>query len=121
MRGGRQSGLDDFLSKPYRLAEIFDCMARHLGVRYVRAKDAPRPGAQAALRPEDLRSLPDELRDELANAVISLDRASIDRVIQRVAECNVPLGAALAHHAERFAYTAIVEAVKTCQPKMNTD
>jgi signal transduction histidine kinase/CheY-like chemotaxis protein len=29
------AGLDDFLSKPYRLEEIFDCMSRHLGVRYL--------------------------------------------------------------------------------------
>lgn len=27
------SGLDDFVAKPYRLAEIFDCMARDLAVR----------------------------------------------------------------------------------------
>ncbi len=26
------SGLDDFLAKPYRLEEIFDCMARHLDI-----------------------------------------------------------------------------------------
>ena len=28
------AGLDDFVGKPYRPGEIFDCMARHLGVRY---------------------------------------------------------------------------------------
>ena len=28
-------GFDDFLRKPYRLDEIFEHMARHLGVRYV--------------------------------------------------------------------------------------
>jgi CheY-like chemotaxis protein len=30
------AGLDDFVLKPYRLTEVFDCMARHLGVRYRR-------------------------------------------------------------------------------------
>ena len=32
------AGLDDYVSKPYRPEEIFDCMARHLGVRYRRAE-----------------------------------------------------------------------------------
>ena len=39
------AGLDDYVSKPYRPDEIFDCMARHLGVRYRRAEaDAPTVG-----------------------------------------------------------------------------
>ena len=29
-----KAGFDDFLRKPYRSQEVFDCMARHLGVRY---------------------------------------------------------------------------------------
>ena len=28
------AGLDDLVCKPYRPADVFDCMARHLGVRY---------------------------------------------------------------------------------------
>jgi CheY-like chemotaxis protein len=28
------AGLDDFVRKPYLPNEVFDCMARHLGVRY---------------------------------------------------------------------------------------
>ena len=27
-------GMDDYVRKPYRPAEIFECMARHLGIRY---------------------------------------------------------------------------------------
>jgi hypothetical protein len=28
--------MNDVVLKPYRLMEVFDCMARHLGVRYRR-------------------------------------------------------------------------------------
>ena len=35
------AGMDDFVRKPYRIAETFDCMARHLGVRYRRAEPVP--------------------------------------------------------------------------------
>ena len=30
------AGLDDFVRKPYRPAEIFDCMAHHLGIHFHR-------------------------------------------------------------------------------------
>ena len=35
------AGLDDYVRKPYRPDEIFDCMRRHLGVRYRRAHTIP--------------------------------------------------------------------------------
>jgi signal transduction histidine kinase/ActR/RegA family two-component response regulator len=38
------AGLDDFVRKPYLPNEIFDCMARHLGVRYSRSDDPPLAG-----------------------------------------------------------------------------
>jgi signal transduction histidine kinase/ligand-binding sensor domain-containing protein/CheY-like chemotaxis protein len=104
-------GFDDFVRKPYRPGEIFDCLARHLGVRYQRAKTASAiPGE---LRPEELAALPQDLRKDLAKAVISLDGALIASVIQRVSERNATLGEALTQHADRFAYTAIRKAVES--------
>jgi signal transduction histidine kinase/ligand-binding sensor domain-containing protein/CheY-like chemotaxis protein len=113
------AGLDDLVLKPYRPGEIFDCMARHLGVRYRRAEPLPESseGPLAALRPADLAALPRELRDELANALITLDRARIANVIQRVSERNAALGVVLARHADRFAYTAMLHAVENSQSK----
>ena len=39
------AGLDDFVRKPYLLREVFDCMAKHLGVvyRYAESKSASAP------------------------------------------------------------------------------
>lgn len=55
------AGLDDFPGKPYRPAEIFDCMARHLGLRYTASTDLPASEAQppAAVTPENLAALPE--------------------------------------------------------------
>ncbi len=39
------AGMDDFIGKPFRPKEVFECMARHLGVRYV-----PNQPASAATR-----------------------------------------------------------------------
>jgi CheY-like chemotaxis protein len=67
------AGLDDFVRKPFRQEEIFECMARHPGVRYRQRPAATivlaaQPGL---LRPEALAGLPLELHRELAYAVTS--------------------------------------------------
>ena len=108
------AGMDDFVRKPYRLADIFDCMARHLGVRYVYAEDGARPAAQArpALRPEALAALAEGLRQELENALPSLDAERIAEVIRRISEVDPALGGMLATLAGRFAYTSILRALQ---------
>jgi len=113
------AGLDDLVGKPYRPGEVFDCMARHLGARYRRVEALPvLPGEpQAVLRPTDFAALPEELRNELRNALISLDRERIAGVIQRVSERNAALGVVLTRHADRFAYTAILNVVESCKAK----
>ena len=111
------AGMDDFVRKPYRLSEVFDCMARHLDVRYVRAEATPRPVPQAAdLRPEALAALPQELRNALAEALVSLDRERIASAIQCVAELDGPLAIVLARQADRLAYSAMLNAVKSASP-----
>jgi CheY-like chemotaxis protein len=109
------AGFDDFLRKPYRPREIFDCMARHLGVRYVYG-EAPLEVEQdrvVAVRPEDLAAIPAALKDELEAAVISLDSARIALVVSRIAEQNTPLGRALKHLADKFAYSPILHAIRS--------
>jgi CheY-like chemotaxis protein/nitrogen-specific signal transduction histidine kinase len=107
------AGMDDLVRKPYCPGEVFDCLARHLGVRYCRGETLPTsPGEPPAAHHQDLATLPKELRTELANAVISLDRERIARVIRRVSERNTPLGVMLMRHAEGFAYTAMLDAIE---------
>jgi CheY-like chemotaxis protein len=116
------SGVDDFLGKPFRLEEIFDCMARHLGVRYVRAKDVSGSVAHAAvLRPEALAAIPEELQEELCNALIALDSERINSTIHCISEVNSALGAVLAVLADRFAYTPILKALQAGRRKVAPD
>jgi CheY-like chemotaxis protein len=110
-------GFDDFLRKPYRPHEIFDCMARHLGVRYRYAAAQPAVGADrpGTLRPEDLATLPAGLRHELKNAVISLNAERIAVVAGKISEQKAELGSVLAGLAGQFAYTAILQALESCE------
>jgi CheY-like chemotaxis protein len=111
------AGFDDFLRKPYRPREIFDCMARHLGVRY-RYRTKPKAAAgnpPFTLRPANLAVLPAAMRDELESAVVSLDPRRIALVVARVSEENAALGSVLGRLADEFAYTQIHEALQSCK------
>jgi signal transduction histidine kinase/CheY-like chemotaxis protein len=110
------AGVDDFVRKPYRLAEIFERMASHLGVQYV-FESVPPVVAQklAVLQPEDLKALPEELRTELADALLRLDITSVSATISRVRELNPALGATLANWAGRLAYSEILSAIESLE------
>jgi CheY-like chemotaxis protein len=106
-------GIDDYVRKPYRPAEIFECMARHLGVRY-QASGGPAKsiGEQAReLAPEDLCALPDELRRELRDALIMLNPARISTAIERISQENRALGLILARYADGYSYSKIFDAI----------
>jgi signal transduction histidine kinase/ligand-binding sensor domain-containing protein/CheY-like chemotaxis protein len=107
------AGLDDYVTKPYRTAEIFACLARHLGIRYARAEEAPViPGAQpATLSPHAIAALPAALRAELREAMYSLHPEQISRTIEKVAKHDAVLGALLARLAASLAYTRILTAI----------
>ena len=108
------AGLDDFVRKPYRREEIFDCMGRHLGLRYLyrQAWQTSAADPVAALRPEALAVLPQQLREELAEALVSLDAGTISEAIGRVSGQNTQLGGVLVSYAKRFAYTEILDAIE---------
>ena len=86
---------------------IFDCMARHLGVRYIYA-DAAHPVASdgaVTLRAEDVATLPQDLRDELENAIVSLDPQRIAVVVDRVSDRNALLGRVLGRLTADLTYS----------------
>lgn len=108
------AGLDDLVRKPYRPQEIYDCLARHLGVSYVHASTpatAVEHAHNTALQPKALASLPEALRAELGAALVSLDSALIMELTDRIALQNPLLGEVLAEHADQFNYTAILQAL----------
>jgi signal transduction histidine kinase/DNA-binding NarL/FixJ family response regulator len=114
------AGLDDFVRKPYRREEIFDCMARLLGVRYLYAEDQAGEVC-SSLPPSSLAGLPPELQKELGNAVIRLDIGSITRAIGHVSERDAVLGRELARYANRLDYSAILTALESVRLRVFGD
>jgi signal transduction histidine kinase/DNA-binding NarL/FixJ family response regulator len=106
------AGMDDFIHKPYRMEEIFDCLVRQLGVGFVYEESTVTATPTMVLSAEALVTLPQELRTELVNALVSLDVARIGEIIRRASELDPALGDALAQHANQLNYTAILQALQ---------
>jgi len=112
-----EAGVDDFVLKPYRPAELFACMGRLLGARY-RPAESPAPErGSALLLPESLAALPKQLLRDLSDAVVSLDRKQVSAAIDRVGDEDTALAAVLRRLHDRFAYTAIRSAIQRSEPE----
>jgi len=107
------AGLDDFIRKPYRFDEIYDCLARQLGVEYTYRDTAfPAPRSPATLpAPERLAALPAALRDELRSAAEALDCDRVNSVLEQVGAADAELAATLSRLAADFDFPAILKAL----------
>jgi CheY-like chemotaxis protein len=104
-------GMDDFVRKPYRSNEIYECLSEQLGVRYIYEGIPAQDQPAMALTPEMLSVLPDELRSDLTNALESLEPKRIALVIQQVATYDKQLQKTLTYFAENFDYPTILKAL----------
>lgn len=108
------AGVDEFVRKPYRASQLFDCMARLLGLPRVYGEQQ-REQRVLQLGKEDLSALPDELIRDLRAAVLTLDDDGVTEMIARVSECDAAAGDKLAKFANRHAYTAILKAIEATE------
>ena len=106
-------GMDDYIRKPYRPAEVFECMARHLGVRYRVSEGVARSDSEQVreLSKEELSALPGALRQELRDALMTLKPELISSVVERISQENRALGLILAHYADIHSYSTIFNAL----------
>jgi signal transduction histidine kinase/CheY-like chemotaxis protein len=81
-------GCDEVVRKPFQDHEIFESMARQLGVQYIsqdrRAEAAQKPGIN--LTTEMLAGLPPDLLQDLGETTLVLNMEAILDVIERIAE-----------------------------------
>ncbi|MDD1619840.1 MAG: PocR ligand-binding domain-containing protein [Methylococcaceae bacterium] len=107
------AGMDDFVRKPYRFDEIYECLSRQLGVQYIYA-DA-QPTAEVATEPltaEMLLVLPADLQSELRDALESLEVELIISAIGKVATYDISLYKTLSRLAENFDYPTILNVLQ---------
>jgi signal transduction histidine kinase len=105
-------GMNDYVRKPYRASEIYDCMAKHLGVKYLYEGVSELQEQDVNLTPEMLESLPDKLRGDLIAALESLDRDQIEASIRQVGMYDQTLQKNLSQLVSNFDYPAILEVLR---------
>ncbi|WP_083386119.1 PAS domain-containing protein [Methylomonas sp. LWB] len=108
----QDAGMDDFVRKPYRFNEIYECLTRQLGVQYIYTDSQPTEPDTLQLTTERLSVLPQELRNELIQALKSLEQEHIDTVIEQVLPYDLVLYKNLSKLAENFDYPSILNALQ---------
>ena len=107
-----EAGMDEFVRKPYRFNEIYECLTRQLGVQYTYAQESVEPEMEdVALTDKMLSALPHALCVELRAALESLDGERISAAIEQVADPQ--LRKTLMHLAGNFNYPVILDALHT--------
>lgn len=104
------AGVDDIVGKPYRDAEIFSCMAKHLGVRFIYDEPVNEKNTTEQLLDEQrLKQLPEELLAELRQATMSLDIEQSLVIIERIRAIDTRLADVLADRVNQFDFEAITK------------
>ncbi|MEX0613634.1 MAG: response regulator, partial [Pirellulales bacterium] len=104
-------GADDFISKPFREAELFQKIHAHLGVEYVYAEHPTAASLEetAEFTSESLAGWPQELIHPMREAVITADLDQLLAQIQEVELRDPRIAQGLRHLAEHFEYQKLLD------------
>jgi hypothetical protein len=106
------AGLDDFVRKPFHAREIYDCLARHLDLRFEYRSASEVKTTPAVLTSEMFSRVPEDLRLSLRDTLQLLDSEKIAEVIKNIENIDVELGNSLNQLCESFDYQTILDALK---------
>jgi PAS domain S-box-containing protein len=113
-------GCDDFMRKPFRQYEIFDMLAKHLGVRFIYEKKEPEPGlvevptkpTEEVLTPSALSALPADWMAELKGATIRADQTAMLGIIEEIRAQDPVMADALGDLSYNFEYKKILDLIE---------
>ncbi|MEG4493558.1 ATP-binding protein [Microcoleus sp. D3_18_C4] len=110
------AGCDAFMRKPFREADIFDAMHKHIGVRYI--YEEPGPTNLSAIKEGDLAmsvadfvKLPDSLVADLKLAILNADMDLIDTLIEQIRLKDAVTAGAIANCMENFEYDKVLKLI----------
>jgi PAS domain S-box-containing protein len=106
------AGMDDFIRKPYQFSEIYECLSKHLGVRYIYEDTSSVKHIVEDVTAENMEVLPENERVELRLALESLDEERIARAVAKVSNYDTELQNKLRRLIECFDYPAILKALR---------
>ncbi|MBR8832043.1 MAG: Sensor histidine kinase RcsC [Chroococcopsis gigantea SAG 12.99] len=114
-------GCDDFLRKPFRQEEIFEMMAKYLGVKYIFAEDTTvdiKENNASGDIIDDLARLPSALLAELAQSVEYVDLENVKVLLERIGDENLSLSANLEDYVNNFEYEALLGIIASAKQQL---
>ncbi len=108
------AGCDDFLRKPFREAEIFEAMHKHLGVRYIYEDYTLKNKQQVnVLTAKAMAALPTDLLNQLEDAILTCDLGLMVTITEKIAVENPSLSEALATCLHQFEYEKVLNLISS--------
>ncbi|MEO6861620.1 MAG: response regulator, partial [Microcoleus sp.] len=114
------AGCDAFMRKPFREADIFDAMHKHIGVRYI--YEDPGQANLSAIKERDREmteadfvKLPESLVADLKLAILNVDMDFIESAIDQIREKDTVTASAIAHCIENFEYDKVLKLISQAQ------
>jgi predicted ATPase/signal transduction histidine kinase/CheY-like chemotaxis protein/tRNA A-37 threonylcarbamoyl transferase component Bud32 len=110
------AGCDDFIRKPFRESEIFEMMAKHLGVRYIYEHSATMEMSEVdssrVLTGAYVREkLSAEQMANLEMAILSLEPEEMASIVQQIRQIDVALAEAISCRLDNFEYDFILNLI----------
>ncbi|MEG4074808.1 ATP-binding protein [Microcoleus sp. Pol14C2] len=110
------AGCNAFMRKPFREADIFDALHKHIGVRYIyedpgQTNLLPIKEGDRAMTATDLVKLPDSLVADLKLAILNADMDLIDTLIEQIRLKDAVTAGAIANCIENFEYDKVLKLI----------
>ncbi len=110
------AGCDAFMRKPFREADIFDAMHKHIGVRYIYEDPAQAnlsviKQSDREMTAADFVKLPESLVADLKLAILNADMDLIESAIEQIQLKDTVTAGAIANCIENFEYDKVLKLI----------
>ena len=115
-------GCDDFIRKPFKEEEIFDKMAKYVGMQFVYEEEDTAKGERQKVKDkreitsQALAALPPNLLAKLEHAANRNHMQHVAEIIQDIREHNAVVADALQTLADEFDYDSILHCIREAKP-----
>jgi CheY-like chemotaxis protein len=111
------AGCDGLVRKPFHEQDLFEALAQHLRLKFIYESASPQESVEEtpdlSVRPGQLDALPAQLRQDLRQAVIELDTARTQALIEQVTGRDAALGRTLNTLARQLDYKRLLKLLET--------
>ncbi len=102
------SGCNDFLPKPFREQDIFDTLAKYLGVQYIYAEEESKIAPAFTLTPEQLAFMPQAWIQQLYKAAIEGEVDLILSLLKEIPATELELAQNLKELVQQFQFEVMI-------------